>query len=187
MVALLTFLAVMTLGIQEGILIGVAASVLVILVRISRPQIHELGRIPGSDEYRSLENFPHAKTIPGIYMLRVDASLSFANAETLRQRLLEPTTSSGESFEVIILDASGINDVDTTSSTMLASVSETLNARHVELYIAGAKGQVRDTMERSGLDKELGKTHFSLTVDEAVQRIHGNPKMGTPGADAARH
>ncbi|TDP77204.1 SulP family inorganic anion transporter [Bradymonas sediminis] len=175
-VAFLTFGATLVLGIQTGILLGVAASVFLILWRISRPEIHELGRVPGTDEYRSLDNFSNAKVIPGIYLLRVDSSLSFANAETIRQKLLEPTTSTGKGFKVIILDATGINDLDTTSATMLAGVSESLGERQIELYIAGAKGPVRETIERSGLDKELGKTHFSLTVDEAVQRVQGIPE-----------
>lgn len=178
-VAFLTFFATLSLGIQEGILLGVAASVFVILVQITRPQIHELGRVPGTDEFRSLTHFPNAEIIPGIYMLRIDSSLSFANSETLRQKLLEPTTSTGKSFEVIIIDATGVNSLDTTSATMLAAVTEVLNARHVELYIAGAKGQVRETIVRSGLDQELGKTHFALTVDEAAQRV-----LASRGADA---
>jgi SulP family sulfate permease len=170
-IAFLTFGCTLSIGIQEGILIGVAASIFAILYRISRPQIHELGRVPGTHEFRSVAHFPDARLIPGIHMLRIDASLSFANAELLREKLLQSTTADGREFDALIIDATAVNDLDTTSAAMLAGVIDTLHARQVDLYIAGAKGHVRQTLRRSGLAAELGEEHFPLTVDLAVQRV----------------
>lgn len=174
LVALLTFGGTLAIGIQEGILIGIGASILTILYRVSRPNVAELGHMPGTTEFRSMQRHPEAEAIEGIYMLRVDASFSFANAELIKDRLLENSTREGRGFNALVIDASGVNDLDTTSAAMLNDVIDTLDERDIELYIAGAKGPVRDTIQRAGLHGELGDEHFKLTPDAAVQAILAN-------------
>lgn len=169
LIALLTFGCTLAIGIQEGIMIGIAASVIAILYRISLPNIAELGHVPGTRDFRSLERNPEAETIKGIYILRVDASLSFANADLIKDKLLEPQSEGDEEYRALIIDATGVNDLDTTSAAMLAKVINTLGERGVEFYIAGAKGPVRDTIKRAGLHVELGREYFTPTLDLAVQ------------------
>jgi sulfate permease, SulP family len=170
LIALLTFGSTLIIGIQEGILIGIGASIVAILYRISRPNVPELGHLPGTTEFRSMERHPEAEPIEGIYILRVDASLSFANAELIKGRLLASKTKQ-DGFHALIIDASGVNDLDTTSAAMLTDVIDTLAERDVELFIAGAKGNVRDVLKRAGLHVELGEDHFKATPDLAVQSI----------------
>ncbi len=171
LIALITFACTLVIGIQEGILIGIGASVAMILYRISRPHVAELGHVPGTRDFRSLERNPDAEKIKGIYMLRVDASLSFANADLIKDKLLESEMPGGEKHKALVIDATGVNDLDTTSAAMLADVINTLAERGIELYIAGAKGPVRDTIRRAGLHAELGREHFAATPDLAVQHI----------------
>lgn len=170
LVALLTFGVTLIVGIQEGLLTGVAASIIAILYRLSRPNVAELGHMPGTTDFRSLERNPDAETIEGIFILRVDASFSFANADLIKEQLLE-ASDEGEKTNALIVDASGVNDLDTTSAEMLADVMNDLAERDVEMYIAGAKGHVRDTIRRAGLHVEIGRDHFLPTPDLAVQAI----------------
>ncbi|MFP4598292.1 MAG: SulP family inorganic anion transporter [Persicimonas sp.] len=171
LIALLTFGTTLLIGIQEGIMTGIGASIIAILYRISRPNVAELGHVPGTTEFRSLARYPEAEAIEGIYVLRVDASFSFANADLIKQRLLDASSVNGDGFNALVIDASGVNDLDTTSAAMLIDVIDTLSERDVEMYIAGAKGPVRDTIQRAGLHTELGEEHFKLTPDLAVQAI----------------
>lgn len=170
-IALLTFGCVVTIGIQEGILIGIGASILAILYRISLPNVPELGHMPGTKDFRSIDRNPEAEPIKGIHILRVDASLSFANAELIKQKLLEESQVNDDGFDALVIDATGVNDLDTTSAAMLSDVIDTLTERGVEFYISGAKGQVRDTLKRSGLHNELGEERFTPNPDIAVQDI----------------
>ncbi len=171
LIALLTFGTTLLIGIQEGIMTGIGASIIAILYRISRPNVAELGHVPGTTQFRSLARYPEAEAIEGIYVLRVDASFSFANADLIKKRLLDASTANGDGFNALVIDASGVNDLDTTSAAMLIDVIDTLSERDVEMYIAGAKGPVRDTIQRAGLHTELGEEHFKLTPDLAVQAI----------------
>jgi SulP family sulfate permease len=172
-IALITFGCTLTIGIQEGVLIGIAASIVAILYRISRPNVSELGHMPGTRDFRSLSRHPDAEPIKGIFILRVDASLSFANADLIKAKLLESTKTdgNGDEYSALIIDATGVNDLDTTSAAMLVKVIDTLSERGVIFYVAGAKGPVRDTITRAGLQAELGPDRFTPTPDLAVRDI----------------
>jgi SulP family sulfate permease len=170
-VAVVTLLATLFIGIQEGILLGIGGSILVILYNLSRPNVAELGHVPGTTEFRDVARNPEAQSIEGIYIVRVDASFTFANAEHVKQKLLDRRRSDGDSFSALIIDARGVNNLDTTSVAMLTDVIEELHERGVELYIVAAKGKIRDVFRRSGLVGDVGESHFFATPDLAVQEI----------------
>src|ERR1700730_311959 len=52
--AAIALLAVLLLGILQGILLAALASVLLLLARVSQPNIAFLGRIPGTNSYSDL-------------------------------------------------------------------------------------------------------------------------------------
>ncbi len=169
-IALLTFLATLLIGIQEGVLIGVGASVVAVMYRISRPNVAELGHLPGTRSFRDLDRHPEARPIEGILLLRIDASFSFANAEYLRDLILS-RSEQDPGLRAIILDASSVNDLDLTAASVLRSVAETLHARGIELYLAGVKGPVMDVITRTGLDERIGRDHFFLSPHRAVKHL----------------
>ena len=77
-----------SIGILQGLIIGVGASLLVIIYRNAYPPIAELGRLPGSHTYANRIRFPQSITIPGLVVVRFDGSLYFANKEHIRSRLI---------------------------------------------------------------------------------------------------
>ncbi len=168
--AILTFLATLLIGIQAGILLGVTASVVAIMYRISRPNVAVLGHLPGTRSFGDVERNPEARPLDGILMLRVDASFSFANADLVRDLILEKSQVEG-ALRAVIIDASSMNDLDMTAVAMLTSVAATLQERGIDLYFGGVKGPVRDVMRRSGLTEQLGADHFFLSPHRAVKRV----------------
>ena len=97
--------------------------------------------------------------------------LSFANAELLRDLILEKSLD--EDVRAVVIDASSINDLDTTAAGVLEETAETLAARGVELYLGGVKSPVMDVLRRSGLHERLGADHFFLSPHRAVKHILG--------------
>ena len=170
-IAILTFLATLVIGIQEGVLIGIAASVTAIMYRISRPNVAVLGHLPGTRSFRDIRRNPDAEIFEGILILRVDASFSFANAEFLQDLILDASAPEDHDIRAVVVDASSINDLDTTAATVLATVTRTLNERGLDLYFGGMKGRVRDVMNRCGLEDILGDDHFFLSPHRAVIHI----------------
>jgi MFS superfamily sulfate permease-like transporter len=75
----------------------------------------------------------------------------------------------------VVLDASGIHEVDVSALTTLREVQRALAVRHIELHFAALTGPVRDIFARSGFREQVGRERFSFTVDEAVRRALGQP------------
>ena len=170
-IALFTALVILFIGLQEGILIGIAASVVAVLFRISRPNVAELGHVPGTRMYRDLERFEQALRMKDIMVLRVDASFSFANAEYFKDFILEKSEREGRTVEVVVVDGSSINGLDTTAIGALFSVIESLEEMDIELHLTGLIGPVREVVRRSGLHAVLGEDRFHLNPHEAVVQV----------------
>ena len=165
----LTFFGTLGLGIEAGIGIGVGASMLWFVVRTTRPHTAVLGRLPETTAYRNVDRYPEARRVPGVLALRVDASFYYGNVEflkeTLRRHLAEdPSTRS------VVIDASSINRLDSSADAALREIVDDLRERSIDLYLAGVKGPVRDTIRRSGLAEKLGAAAGCLSVHDAVTR-----------------
>ncbi len=165
------FVATLVLGIELGIAVAVVASMLVVFARMSMPHSAVLGRVPGTTSFRNIERFPEVETIDGVRIIRIDAALSFANAAHVK-RLVLNLADRAPRPEVLLLDASGINDLDATAAEMLNDVLVELRARDVELHLTHVKGPVRDVLRRSGTWDDLGPRIHPATAD-AVADILG--------------
>ena len=83
-----TFAATLILGVEPGILAGVAFSLLVFVWRSAYPHTAELGRLEAQGVFRNVERFPEARTSAQLLMVRPDASLYFANMGFLENWLV---------------------------------------------------------------------------------------------------
>ncbi len=164
----LTFGATLLLGIEEGILVGVAASILTVLQQASTPHTARLGRLPGTTAYRNRIRFPDADLPSGIEVLRIDASLFFANVDHLRDQL-EMIVRETPELRGIVLDAYPINRLDATAVHSLVSIVEELTAKQIAIYFAGVKGPVMDMFHRSGLEAAVGSDRFFGDIHSAVE------------------
>lgn len=170
-IAVFTAICTLLIGIQEGILLGVVGSMLNILYQYSRPNVAELGVIPGTRLFKNLNRNPEAKPIDSILILRVDASFSFVNADFFRDFVLQKSQERNETTRCVIIDGSSINTLDTTAVEQLKSMITTLKNWDIELYITGLKGPVRDVINKSGLREFLGGDHYFREPHEAVTHI----------------
>ena len=175
------FVATLTLGIELGIVVAVVASMLVVFARMSMPHSAVLGHVAGTTSYRNVERFPEVTTVEGVRILRIDAALSFVTAATIKNPLLAQADARTTGPRALILDASGINDVDATGADMLHEVLPDLDDLDVELHLTDVKGPVRDVLRRSGLWSEFGDRIHPSTHD-AVEAI----RAGGRGPDDQR-
>ena len=167
----ITFVATLTLGIEQGIAVGVGASLLVLVFRTTRPHVAVLGRLPGTTVYRNVLRFPEAMTTPGVLALRLDAQFYFGNVNFLKETLTELEAKQPEPLEAVVIDASGINAVDASAEAALREILEDYESRKIRLILSSVKGPVRDVFQRSRFDTRLGKQGFTWNVHEAFQRL----------------
>lgn len=178
-----TFVATLTLGIEEGIALGVLASLGWFVVRSTRPHIAVLGRIPGTQAYRNIKNFEDAHQLDGALILRMDAQFYFGNVSFLKETL---TRCEGEcdTLDTVILDASAMNELDSSADEALRDILIEHRSRGVQLLMANVKRPVYEVMVRSHFVDELGPENFFLTVHDAVEHVQetrNRAEDGRPG------
>ncbi len=165
---MLTFAATLALGIEEGILVGVIASLMVVIQQSSRPHTAVEGRMPGTRTYRNLARNPEAKPAAGVVVFRMDASLYFANTGYFQERI-EELIGKPDPPHAIVLDAFPINRIDSSAVHVIRDLVNVLQTKGIALYIAGMKGPVRDMLNRAELSEAIGPDRFFLEVHEAVE------------------
>lgn len=164
---LLTFIATLSLGIEEGILVGVIASLMVVLNQSSRPHSAIEGQLPDTQTYRNLLRNPTAQPVEGIVIFRMDASLYFANTAYFKERI-EAIANTSPPPHAIVLNAYPINRIDSSAVHVLKDLLAMLKSKGIGLYIAGIKGPVKDVLNKSMLSKAIGHDRFFMEVHEAV-------------------
>ena len=178
---MLTFLATLGLGIEQGIIVGVMASVLVVFHQSSKPHTAIEGRLPGTDTYRNIRRNPTAITKPGVVIFRMDESLYFANVAHFKDRLKE-IGQSESGLNTVILNCFAINRVDSSALHALAELVTDLHAQGVRLLMVGVKGPVNDRLKKAGLVERIGADHFFLEVHEAAL-VAGCSEVESPSVD----
>lgn len=144
---LVTFSGVLLLGVEEGVMLGVALSLGTVLWRASRPHIAVLGRLPGSEHFRNIERYA-AETHPQIVLLRIDAGVFFGNAELISDHVLQTLT---DQTRHLVLVMTAINLIDTTGLYALAELNQSLATRGIKLHLAEVKGPLMDKLKHSDL------------------------------------
>ncbi len=165
-----TFLGTLFIGIQEGILIGVVLSMLVIVYRSTRPNIVVLGKVPGYSFYRDIKRHDSAQTRGDTLVVRFDARLYFANLDFFRKQILELVEEKGpNALKLFVLDAECINGMDSSSVEMLNKLSAELAQRDITFVLARVLGPQRDILERFQQKKRFHVKHLFTDVEEALQ------------------
>lgn len=170
----LTFVATLTVGIGPGILTGVCASLAWFVVKTTRPHTAVLGHLPGTTSYRNIANYPEAQVIDGVLILRIDAQFYFGNVSFLKERLEALVTSE---IRVVILDCSGVNQLDSSADEALHGVLRDLRDRRVHLMMSNVKWPVRTVLERSGFTEAIGTENIALTVHHAVGHLQATGRL----------
>jgi MFS superfamily sulfate permease-like transporter len=149
--AAIALVAVLLLGILQGILLAAAASVLILLARASQPHVAFLGRIPGTNSYSDLARHPENEQLPHVLIFRPEASLLYVNAETVLQAVLERLRTTGPGVRMIVCDLSASPYIDLAGSQTLRLLQGEVTPRGIGLRIVGARGRVRDLLRADGL------------------------------------
>jgi sulfate permease, SulP family len=171
---IVAILAVLLFGILDGLVLAVAVTLIVLMQALMRPQLTELGRLPGTQDYVEISRHPDAERVAGLLMVRLDGFLIYATSNYARQELDEMVSHAGRPLKAVLFNMEVIPDLDMTGIDTLADINKKLSKAGLELLLARAKDPVRNALERSGLDQQLSGRIFRH-VEEAVEAFAGTP------------
>ncbi len=155
---LATGAGVLVLGVEAGVVVGVALSMGALIWRASRPHIARLGRIAGTEHFRNVDRYS-TETAPGLLMLRVDAGLFFGNVEAVNERIEDELAARPDTRHLVLV-LSAVNAIDTSALFGLGELNTSLRQRGVLLHLAEVKGPVMDRLKHSSLLQALNGRLF---------------------------
>jgi SulP family sulfate permease len=165
-----TFFAVLAVGVETGILVGVAAAILLFIWRTSRPHLAIVGRIGATETYRNVLRH-NVSTCPHVLSIRVDESLYFANTKFLEDTILNLIADKPEVKHLVLIGIA-INFIDASALETLESLIHELHDAGVEFYMTDIKGPVMDRLKQIGFVEHLGEDHFFLSTHDAMLALN---------------
>jgi sulfate permease, SulP family len=175
-VALLTTAAVVVLGVEDGIVLAVAASVIDHLRHSYNPRNSVLVKSP-IGHWQPAPVLPGARTEPGLVIYRFGTSLYYANASRLTDDVTALAAQGGP-LRWMVLDFAAIGDVDYTAAAVLTRVIEHLRKRHIRVCVSAVLDPVREQLDRYGISAALGPGAYYDTPGEALEAFHAGSPAG---------
>lgn len=166
-----TFIITIIFGIELGILAGMGLSLLMVIYKASRPHMAQLGKVPGTAVYRNIRRFDDLETREGLVIVRLDGPIYFANVDYIKEKLDKWMHQREGKAQSLIFNMESVISLDSTGAHALTEWIRGWREQGIDLYITGAKGPVRDALNRWGLIESVGKNHIFLDDHTAVEYI----------------
>ena len=163
-----TLLATLLVGVESGLVMGVLVSLALFLFRASRPHIATVGLVQGTEHFRNV--LRHEVLVsPRLVCLRVDASMFFANARGIEDRINAEVAARPE-LQHVLLQCSAVNDIDASALESLEAIASRLRDSGIELHFSEIKGPVMDKLKNTHFLENLHGRVF-LTNFQAIQAL----------------
>jgi len=171
--ALITLLTVALLGVEQGIGVAVALAILDRTRISAQPELHILGRIPGTTSWAPLQSTPEVQQAPDVLVVLFATPLWYANAVHFQAQLRAAVSAAGSAGahpRAVVLDALGLNDIDYTGVQALRETLTELADQGIGFAVARAAHSVREELQRAQLVPDaIPDSHFYPDVEAAVQ------------------
>lgn len=183
-----TFLTVVIVAIDIGLLVGIVLSLTCIFIRGMKPYTCLLGQVPRTDLFLDITRYKAAEEIPFIKIFHYCGSLNFASRSLFKSILCESikvdlprearrrfnaekkgTKVDPIPIKTIIIDFSALSYIDPSGTTSLKITIREFNNLSLNVYLAGSSCPVYEMMKKCGIH-ELDGPNFKMfpTVNDAV-------------------
>jgi high affinity sulfate transporter 1 len=159
----------LTLGVLQGIALGVALSLLMLIYRTSHPHTAVLGQLPGAEAYRDIQRHPEAHTFPGLLIWRGGGDLFFASIGHHDEGLRAALAASRPQAKHVLVDAEPVNFIDSSACDALLNLIKALQSQGVAIAFARVRDEVREAMRFVGIEAAVGSTNFYERVTDGVR------------------
>jgi sulfate permease, SulP family len=167
-IAVAAIAATLLVGVLAGVMVGIGLSLLWLISVATRPPMPLLGREPGTQVFRELDEHLEDESIPGMVVLRLDGGLFFATSDALEDRIREVALSASD-VGGIVLDCGGMDFIDSQGSAKLREILELTERAGVTLRLARVKPAVRELLRRDHVLDRIGGERIHGNIRQAVE------------------
>jgi high affinity sulfate transporter 1 len=170
--AVVVIVGELTLGVLQGIGLGVVLSILILIYLTSHPRGAELGQLPGVEAYRDVQRHPEAKTFPGLLIWRVGGDLFFASIGYM-SATLKAAVAARPSVKRVLLDFASVDVIDVTAADEMLGLIKDLQQKGILVAFARVRDKVRADMRLAGIEALVGPNNFYERTTEGVLAWQG--------------
>jgi MFS superfamily sulfate permease-like transporter len=168
LVVIASVIAVLLLGVLDGLLASIAISLLMMLRQFAQSTISVLGRLGQGHDYVNIRTHPEAQPVSGVMILRPNEPLFFANAERILGQARQNIVAAAPPVHTVILSLEESPDLDSSSLEALHDFFNFVSSRGLRLLLARLKDPVYDIMKNAVAPAFPLASLSALSVAEAV-------------------
>jgi len=173
-VATLVAATVVLVGVEQGIVLAIVASVIDHMRRSYRPSTAVMQPPTSGEVWHAAAPEPDARSLPGLVVYRFAGSIYYANANLF----FEQASAFAESADAprwLCVDAAAVPDIDYSGGETIRQLHGELAEHDIKLVIAEPLDTVTSVLDRYGLTELLGADAIYPTVDDAVAAFRSQP------------
>jgi SulP family sulfate permease len=169
-VAMAALLGVLGSGLLNGVLIGVAISIVLLLGRASRPRVTELGRVPGTTYFADLTRHPENERVDDVLVVRSEGALVYFSIDHVREHLSALMSARPAPPRLVVFFMGNVPHVDLAGVEFLLDVAATCRKSGIAFCLAEVHGHIREALRRFGDEHAAGMAEAHQTVDAVLNR-----------------
>ena len=187
LVAAAAFVGVLGSGLLNGVVLGVALSLLLLLRRASRPRVAEIGRVPGTTYFADLVQYPENQPVPDVLVVRSEGSLLYFNVDHVRDRLSALVGERRSPTRLVVFFMGNVPSIDLAGAEMLIDLRTDFRDKGIDVRLAEVHGQVRNALERLGKTEARALAVPHQSVDDVLREWRAQSARSTHFNDDAVH
>jgi MFS superfamily sulfate permease-like transporter len=166
-IALIALIGVLAFGLLNGLLLAALGSLIMLIVRASRPPVVVLAR-DAMGRFVNRERLDAADQTPGALVLRSAGGWVYFNADYLRRQMLELVDQAPAPVRTLVLDCSMVPTIDLNASTSLRALGRAIKARGARLHLAELRDDVAEGLRKTGAEDDLGPVTAHRTIEQCL-------------------
>ena len=167
-IGLVTFSAVLFIGVLQGVGAGIFLSLALLIYHNTHPKIDVLGQMQEPGVYKNIALHKDAVEFEHILIIRFGDSLFFANAGYFVDQVRKLSSHRDRSIKHIIIDVERVSDIDVTALTLIEKLHRDLSRRGMSLSFARVNDDIREAFDTMTEKEDLKSLLLFDRISSAV-------------------
>ncbi|MCT0226134.1 STAS domain-containing protein [Synechococcus sp. CS-1328] len=172
-IAVATLITVAQAGVMPGITLAVVLSLIEQVRHTYRPRTSLWTPNQDGTALCTVPVSPGVLAAPGILAYRFEANLFYANANRFTQELMAITSQPDAVIRGLVVDASGIDDIDYSAAKALLELRDDLSQAGIQIALVTSSTAMLEELHRFGMGMGYGDNSVGIyaTVKQAIHAL----------------
>lgn len=167
-VALLTAATVVVVGVEQGIILAIALSLVLVLMHVYKPHDRIIELAPdGTRNFKPVDQ--PVQAAPGLVIYAFGAELFYANATRFTEEIMGIIEAAEPPLKWLLVEAAAVGDIDYSGADTVRQIADELQRRNARLVLCTVDPAVRRLLDAYGLTEKIGAAYIFATLQDAIE------------------